>query len=390
MCATQLKVIVVNNKVILKCAANTINSLLFPLRIQRKPNGGSQAFLAAESVQDFIHHIDTVTLAPFVDALKKYRLQHTSDDWLFYQAIRKVAGAISPKTDNYNAYTVFKWWLLVQTGYDAVITCSAPYLLLYVQCDENIYNIPFRPKGGKQYICLNYHDYGAIDFAQHLFAEVPIAFRQNERVFSYRVTRLPDLPLAGYAEKEVTFDYGASTYSFRIKLNPQVKNMFTNYPVVDYALQFNMPLSTATYESLVPSLKRQVQGWKQKEGIEFLLRFTRYAFLFKPDAEVFGGEKRLSPEQTLLHEYSDCEDRAALFFYLVKEIYNLPMLVLTYPDHVTVAVKLDKGYGQTITHDGLTYSICEPSPQKQDLAVGQWLPALKHQAYEVAYAFKPD
>jgi hypothetical protein len=57
-----------------------------------------------------------------------------------------------------------------------------------------------------------------------------------------------------------------------------------------------------------------------KGGVDYLMRFTRYAFMFKPDAENFGSEKRLTPEQTLLYPESDCEDRAALFFCLVKEI----------------------------------------------------------------------
>jgi hypothetical protein len=150
-----------------------------------------------------------------------------------------------------------------------------------------------------------------------------------------------------------------------------------------------MPLSKTTYESLIPSLKKQVQGMKQRDGVEFLMRFTRYAFLFKPDAEAFGGEKRLSPEQTLLYEYSDCEDRAALFFFLVKEIYNLPMLVLTYPQHVTVAIQFEKAYGKTVEYQGMKYSICEPSPQKIDLRVGQILPELSKKEFQIAYAYHP-
>lgn len=126
-----------------------------------------------------------------------------------------------------------------------------------------------------------------------------------------------------------------------------------------------------------------------KNGVDYLMKFTRYAFLFKPDSEVFGSEKRLSPEQTLLNEQSDCEDRAALFFFLVKEIYNLPMIVLAYPEHVTIAVKFDKPVGTPIIYNGLRYSICEPTPQKQDLAVGQLAPNLFKETYEVVYAYTP-
>ena len=117
--------------------------------------------------------------------------------------------------------------------------------------------------------------------------------------------------------------------------------------------------------------------------------FTRYAFLFKPDTEVFGDEKRLSPEQTLLYDQSDCDDRAALFFYLVKELYDVPMLVLTYPQHVTIAVQLDKPVGKPIIYNGTKYSVCEPTPQKEYLGIGQMLPSLRRVNYDIAYSYTP-
>lgn len=127
----------------------------------------------------------------------------------------------------------------------------------------------------------------------------------------------------------------------------------------------------------------------KKNGTDYLMRFTRYAFLFENDSKTFGKEKRLSPEETLLYEYSDCEDRAALFFYLVKEIYNLPMIVLVYPKHVTIGVQFDKPVGNPIVYNGKKYSVCEPTPQKWNLRLGQMIPALSKTSYEVVYAYNP-
>ncbi|HZH94665.1 MAG TPA: hypothetical protein VEY06_02225 [Flavisolibacter sp.] len=346
--------------------------------------------LTASSITSYIGGLDTATLQHYLEALLRYKEVHRPDDWLFYQLVRKVAQYISPKADNYYRYTFYKWWFLTRSGYNAKLTLSKDYLLFYVQCDEAIYNIPYRMEDSKQYVCLNYHDYGTIDFSKHRFADVtPTHNTAAGKPFSYKVNQLPHFELSDYTEKDVQFSDGLNRYTFRIKLNPQVKTIFTNYPVVDYNLQFNMPLSKTTHESLIPSLKKEVRRLKQKDGVEFLMRFTRYAFLFKPDVEVFGTEKRLSAEQTLLHEFSDCEDRAALFFFLVKEIYNLPMLVLTFPKHVTVAVQFDKPFGQTIEYGGMRYSICEPSPQAVDLRIGQAIPELAKEAYQVAYAYQP-
>jgi hypothetical protein len=262
-------------------------------------------------------------------------------------------------------------------------------ILFYVQSDENIYNIPYRVKDGRQYVCLNYHDYGSIDFTRETFAVVPLPVAAATRGFSYKVTHLPQFRPGDYMEKDLRFNYNESDYYFRVKLNPDVKAIFANYPVVDYSCYFNIPLSTETYKSLIPVLKKTISGLNMKNGVDYLMRFTRNAFVFETDSTVFGREKRLSPEQTLLYEKSDCEDRAALFFYLVKEIYNLPMLVLSFPTHVTVAVKLDRPVGTTVEYEGEKYTVCEPTPQKIDLKVGELAFNIVGSRYEIAYAYHP-
>jgi hypothetical protein len=341
------------------------------------------------SVEDFYEKMNKSHFEPVVSRLLYYKNLYRLDDWLYYQLIRKAAQSISAKADNYPRYTLYKWYFLCKSGYDAVITISENRMLFYVQSDERIYNIPYRIKNDKQYVCLNYHDYGYIDFTQTTFSEVVIPVPGAKKSFSYKVTQLPDFKTGNYQEKDIQFNYNENEYHFRVKFNPEVKNIFANYPVVDYESYFNIPLSAATYGSLIPSLKKNIKGLHVKDGVDYLMHFTRYAFLFKPDLENFGQEKRLSPEQTLIYENSDCEDRAGLFFYLVKEIYNLPMIVLEYPKHVTIAVKFDKPYGTTITYNGVQYSICDPTPQKEDLRIGQSIPSLRHSTYTIPYIYNP-
>jgi hypothetical protein len=345
--------------------------------------------LSEEAIRLFYERAQQTRFVAMAKDLMAYKTQNGLNDWFYYQLIRKTAQAISPKADNYHRYTLYKWFFLRASGYDAILTIYHDKILLYVRSDENVYNIPYRFSNGKNYICLNYHDYGFIDFEKEKFVQVLGDLPGEMGSFSYKVTQVPEFNDKDYSEKKIEFTYYKNQYQFTIKLNPEVKNIFKNYPVVDYEEQFNMPLSKKTYESLLSSLREPIAKMKQKEGIDFLLHFTRYAFLFKADSEVFGSEKRMSPEQTLLYEYSDCEDRAALFFFLVKEIYNLPMIILSYPQHVTVAVAFDKPNGKTIEYNGRKYSVCEPSPQRIDLRIGQMLPELVGKTYQVAYAYNP-
>lgn len=347
--------------------------------------------LTEENIQAFYRDISQKNYSAVITALTRYREQHKPDDWLFYQLIRKTAQQLSPKAANYNRYTLYKWYLLRQFGYDAILSISNQYLLFYVQSDENIYNIPSRIQNGRQYICLNFHDYPGLKMEKEHFEAVSIPMPERDmKGFSYKVTQLPSFDSSSYEEKDIRFRYYQSEYRFKLKVNPQVKNIFANYPVVDYEYYFNIPMSDETYRSLIPALKKNVTGMNLRNGVDYLMRFTRYAFLYRPDTDAFGDEKRLSPEQTLLYNESDCDDRAALFFYLVKEIYNLPMLVLSYPQHVTIAVQLDKPVGKPIIYNGQKYSVCEPTPQKEDISLGELLPQLRKQSFEVVYAYQPS
>ena len=118
--------------------------------------------------------------------------------------------------------------------------------------------------------------------------------------------------------------------------------------------------------------------------------FTRNAFEYAPDTEIFGKEKRLSPEETLLSKGSDCEDRAALLYYLIRELYNVPILVLSYPDHVSLAVKLEKPIGKSILYNGERYSYCEPTPQSMDLRLGEQDEKRISSVADVIFAYRPQ
>ncbi|MDF2381550.1 hypothetical protein JMG10_08760 [Nostoc ellipsosporum NOK] len=345
--------------------------------------------LSSGTIIQFYQQLDPAPYASMISALKEYKNAHQPDDWLFYQLIRRTAQAFSPKEEDYLRYTLYKWYLLSSCGYDAMLAVSGQRILFYVQSDEHIYNIPSRIVNGRQYVCLNFHDYKGIDPTIEFFTPVDLKLPEAINGFSYRITRLPGFNDTDYKEKELSFRYYQQDYHFRVKVNQQVKTIFANYPVVDYDSYFNIPLSRETYSSLIPLLRKNVQHMRVRDGVDYLMRFTRYAFLFEPDTEQFGAEKRLTPEQTLLNDKSDCDDRAALFFYLVKEIYNLPMLVLSFPNHVTIAIKFDKPVGKTIEYNGEKYSMCEPTPQQDDLALGDWLPQLRKQRYEIAYAYQP-
>jgi len=347
--------------------------------------------LNERSLLRYYEQIGASGIEPVVNALRRYREVRNPDDWMYYQLVRKIAGVISPKSEDYISYTLYKWYLLLQSGYDVALSTYGDTVLFYVHCEENIFDIPYFTSDNRQYVCLNFHDYGFNqELCQLRFDRINIKVTGATAPFSYRLTALPEFPEETYREKELQFEFRNVTYRFKVKINEEIRDLFTNYPVADYQLYFDLPFSRGTYESLIPQFRRYLKGMSTRKGVEYLMRFTRYAFLYQSDQLSFGREKRLLPEQTLAFDQSDCEDRAALFFCLVKEIYNLPMIVLAYPDHVTVAVSLEKGAGKPIFYKGQKYYVCEPTPQAIDLRPGEIAASLEGQAYEIAFAYTPS
>lgn len=346
--------------------------------------------VSEKRIADFYYKLTQAKTSGILNLLMDYKVENHLNDWFYYQLIRKTVQQISPKEDNYERYTLYKWFFLAKSGYDTRLAIGDNrQLLFYVWSDEDISDIPFFKAEGKQFVCLNFHDYKDAHYLTDKLNPVNIYIPEAENAFSYKVTQIPDFSPQDYKDKLITFNFRQKAYNFNVKLSTDVETVFKNYPLVNFESYFNIPLSRETYSSLIPLLKKNVKSMSQTKGVDYLMRFTRNAFLYEPDEDNFGKEKRLSPEQTLLSDYSDCDDRAALFFYLVKEIYNLPMIALLYPTHITMAVRFDKPVGKPIAYKGSNYYVCEPTPQKKDLKIGEISANLKNKSFEIVYQYQP-
>ncbi|MEN9883391.1 MAG: hypothetical protein RLZZ420_608, partial [Bacteroidota bacterium] len=80
-------------------------------------------------------------------------------DWLTYQLIRKCANVISPKSTDFNIYTLTKANLLENLGYAPLVGWNGKSLLLYIKTNDEIFNLPIKLFQGENYVCINYHDF---------------------------------------------------------------------------------------------------------------------------------------------------------------------------------------------------------------------------------------
>lgn len=342
-----------------------------------------------KAIYHFISEINKPSYDDLIADLIQFRKAENLSDWLYYQLIRRVSQTLSPKAENYHRYTLYKWYLMNKSGYDARIAIGNDQIIFYIKNKEDISDIPYFNIDDQQYTCLNYHDYGKLFQKSNAYKPVDIYFEEGKRDFKYKIDQMPEFMNTSYKSKIINFEYNNKVYNFDIKVNQELSTIFKNYPGVDFESYFNIPLTKETYSSLIPVLKNNIEKLSTDQGVDYLMRFTRYAFLYENDEDNFGKEKRLSPELTLLNPYSDCDDRVALFFYLVKEIYNLPMVAILYPTHITMGVQFDQKIGKTIKFEDQYYTICEPTPQEKNLNIGELADKYANQEYKIVYHYVP-
>ena len=93
-------------------------------------------------------------------------------------------------------------------------------------------------------------------------------------------------------------------------------------------------------------------------------------------------------EEVFLYPYSDCEDRSALFIRLAEELLGLPMIVLAYPDHLTVGVALPQTKSGFVRYNSKAYYVCDPTGPVNSDAVGKIPEGYEDTPYEIIKEYK--
>lgn len=107
-------------------------------------------------------------------------------------------------------------------------------------------------------------------------------------------------------------------------------DFYKDYPQCDYSVYFNAPVNAAMENRILSSLAPLVQGRNEADAANILINFVQTAFQYQTDGQQFGYEKPFFVEELFYYPYSDCEDRAMLFSYLVRKLLGLDVVLLDY------------------------------------------------------------
>ena len=149
-------------------------------------------------------------------------------------------------------------------------------------------------------------------------------------------------------------------------------------PMTVFPIYFASPLSVEAQTVFNHKLNELKKQYSATQFIDILLNFVQTAFDYKTDAQQFGYEKYFYPEEVIAYPYSDCEDRSALFAWLVTTYTDAKVVGLQYEGHIATAVCFGENVdmeGDKFSYAGKKYYVCDPT--YVNASIGMTMPQFK-------------
>ena len=155
-------------------------------------------------------------------------------------------------------------------------------------------------------------------------------------------------------------------------------------PMTVFPIYFASPISIEAQATLNEKLNEWKSKYNPVQFIDILLNFVQTAFDYKTDDQQFGYEKYFYPEEVIAYPYSDCEDRSALFAWLVTTYTDAKVIGLQYDRHLATAVYFGKDVnvsGDSFSFAGKRYYVCDPT--YVNASIGMTMPQFKDEMPQI-------
>lgn len=310
----------------------------------------------AETIASVWEDMSRTEIEPAIDYYRDIKDRMRMNDWGLARIVFSTGQAIY--NDDRNMARLYTWFMLIQTGYRARVGFNDDGVILLLATDTHLFGTPFFRFGEDPF------------FMVHFDRIEP----QPARIFTYRSDfpadlaplslRLPGTPgfQPDYLSRELGFTFQGKEIRLTVDVDRNLVSFYEFFPQTELEVYFDAPVTPATASGLIDALEPHLEDLSETDAVHLLLRFVQTAFGYKIDPDNFGREKPLFPEETLYYDYSDCEDRAILFRFLVRELTGLDVVGLRYPGHIATAVRFNEPLdGDTVDVDGRTYHVCDPT-----------------------------
>ncbi|MEZ5043421.1 MAG: hypothetical protein R2828_26225 [Saprospiraceae bacterium] len=337
-----------------------------------------------KSMVNFFQQLEKSNYQVLLDDLIAKKQQFQLNDWLSFSLLNK---SLDDLFDRQHALQqrLTAWFFLSKMGFDTRLTYLGQKVFIYVYTNDEVFEVPLIEDKGRKFVNLS----GINQPTNPNEALYLLNFSPNAKgkSFSFYLDQLPTLSPIIH-EQTYTFNYKDTTYQLIVKTDQTVKELMSAYPIFAETKYLEVPFSKAIATSLLPQLEKILERRSEKEKLELLAAFTRSSFNYMEDKKVFGKSKPMIADELFLYPYSDCEDRSALYYALVKNLLNLPMIIIAFSDHLTLGVATNELSGPAIAYKGKHYFICDPTGPANSSAVGQFPQGYEQKKFHIIGEYK--
>lgn len=324
----------------------------------------------SEAVEKLVADPETSKL---VEQLDIYAREYRLDDMAYLMMLNKVTNTLM-RSESDACKTLFKYALLHKKDFDVFLGFTEHSLTLYGRTNVMIDNCIFIERGPKKYFDLS--------FSQRTEPKTEQLFvlRHQSKALPLVMNMIEPPALWAHQTKKVfPFEYDGYLYFFKANVNQSLVEYYRDLPTINInTVYLNYGLSSGVMQSLVSEMRQATASMKKTDAVQFMLQFVQSAFEYRKDEQVYGEEKFAFPEETLLNDYADCEDKAMLFAYLVNKVSGLKTVALFYKDAKHINVGIENWNAKTASSfvfNDKGYIVCEPSgkgftPGESATAVG--------------------
>ena len=302
-----------------------------------------------------------------IRSLQSLAMMYGLNDWFTFELVRNYTEA---SCKNSASKIVLQHFLLVNMGYDVRLASCGNQLLLLVPFNQQVYERSYLVIDGKKY---------------YAFYDDSTSKVQNAGVYTCRLPdetdkgRNIDLTIrggnigikTGVAHRFSMSDGKISLQGF---VDEGTMEAIRHYPQMDIPFYAMSTIDANFHQSLLAQVSEQIRGCSEKESVSKILHFVQYAFGYATDGEQHGYEKPYFIEENFYYPKNDCEDRAILFTFLVRNVLGLDVHLVQYPGHECTAVNFSTSQmnGDGYMYKGKAFYICDPT--YIGASIGQCMP----------------
>lgn len=319
-----------------------------------------------KGIANYFDSAATSEYSELIDDIKKVKEDLKLNDWGVYLLVLELSKHVYKVDDNSK---LLSWFIFNKLGYAVKVGLAKKHVVLLHYSDKTIYSTPNYSFGKNKFYVVSNYAKGGVGRLYSYEQNYP----GSDKPLDLSLTNLPEF-VKDVKTKELAFREFGNEFKVSVDYNQNLIDFMGTYPQAEYDTFFNAPLENDTYKQLAEAIKKHVDGKKMSEALNFVLHFVQKSFKYQMDNQQFGREKVMFAQETLYFDKSDCEDRAVLFSYLVKELFGINVVGVKYKDHMATALYIPMD-GDSVKAGSKRFVIADPTYINS--SVGQSMPKYK-------------